>query len=84
MEKRAAAFAPVARALEALPQRAFLLDGEAVVFDRHGVSLSELVAELDGEDLDRVLYALAVVKGRQGARPGSPDDLWIPAAEPDP
>lgn len=49
----------------------------------HGVSLSELLAELDGEDLDRVLYALAVVKGRQIASPGSPDDLWIRAAEPE-
>jgi hypothetical protein len=46
------------------------------------VSLSELLAELDGEDLDRVLSAIAVVKGRQIASPGSPDDLWIRAAEP--
>jgi hypothetical protein len=48
-----------------------------------GVSVSELLAELDGEDLDRVLYAIAVVKGRQIAGPGSADDLWIRAAEPD-
>ena len=48
-----------------------------------GVSLSELLAELDGEDLDRVLYAIAVVKRRQITIPGSPDDLWIRAAEPD-
>jgi hypothetical protein len=48
-----------------------------------GVSLSELLADLDGEDLDRVLYAIAVVKGRQLASSGSPDDLWIRAAEPD-
>jgi hypothetical protein len=46
-----------------------------------GVSLSELLAELDGEDLDRVLFAIAVVKRRQIAASGSPDDLWIRAAE---
>ena len=48
-----------------------------------GVSLSELLAKLDGEDLDRVLYAIAVLKRRQGASPRSPDDLWIRAAEPE-
>ena len=48
-----------------------------------GVSLSELLAELDGEDLDRVLYAIAVLKRRRSASPGSPDDLWIRAAEPE-
>jgi hypothetical protein len=48
-----------------------------------GVTLGELLAELDGEDLDRVLYAIAVVKGRQIASPGSPGDLWIRAAEPE-
>jgi hypothetical protein len=48
-----------------------------------GVSLSKLLAELDGEDLDRVLYAIAVLKRRQSASPGSRDDLWIRAAEPD-
>ena len=37
-----------------------------------GVSLSELLAELDGEDLDRVLYAIAVVKRRQSASPDPP------------
>jgi hypothetical protein len=36
-----------------------------------GVSLSELLAELDGEHLDRVLYAIAVVKGRPITSPGS-------------
>ena len=48
-----------------------------------GVSLSELLTELDGEDLDRVLYAIGVVKRRRIAIPVSPDDLWIRAAEPD-
>ena len=37
-----------------------------------GVSLSELLAELDGEDLDRVLYAIAVLKRRPSASPRSP------------
>ena len=48
-----------------------------------GVSLGELVAELDGEDLGRVLYAIAAVKRRQIASPRSPDDLWIRASEPE-
>jgi hypothetical protein len=48
-----------------------------------GVSLGELLAELDGEDLDRVLEAIALVKRRRSANQGSPDDLWIRAAEPD-
>jgi hypothetical protein len=36
-----------------------------------------------GEDLDRVLYAIAVVKRRRIGIPGTPDDLWIRAAEPE-
>jgi hypothetical protein len=48
-----------------------------------GLSLSELLGELDGEDLDRVLEAIAVVKRRRITSSGSPDDLWIRAAEPD-
>jgi hypothetical protein len=48
-----------------------------------GVSLSELLAELDGQDLDRVLEAIAVVKRRRITSAGSPDDLWIRASEPD-
>jgi len=35
---------------------------------------------LDGEDLDCVLEAIAVVK-RRITSSGSPDDLWIRAAE---
>ena len=49
----------------------------------HGVSLSELLAELDGEDLDRVLYAMAVLKGRRSTSSGWPDDLWRRASEPE-
>jgi hypothetical protein len=49
-----------------------------------GVSLSEVLGELDGEDLDRVLYGIAVVKRSPIAIPGTPDDLWIRAAEPGP
>jgi hypothetical protein len=48
-----------------------------------GVSLSALLAELDGEDLDRVLEAIALLKRRGSPTQGSPDDLWIRAAEPD-
>ena len=47
-----------------------------------GVSLSELLAELDGDDLDRVLEAIALLKRRPSPTQGSPDDLWIRAAEP--
>ena len=43
--EKTAAFAPVARALEALPHRAFLLDGEAVAFDRHGLSRFQLLQQ---------------------------------------
>jgi hypothetical protein len=45
------------------------------------VSLSELLAELDGEDVDRVLQAIAMVNRRQLTTPESPRDLWIRAAE---
>ena len=48
-----------------------------------GVSLSELLADLDGEDLDRVLAAIALLRRRRSPTQGSPDDLWIRAAEPD-
>jgi len=48
-----------------------------------GVSLTEMLAELDGEELDRVLHAIAVVKRRRITIPGSPDDPWIRAADPD-
>jgi hypothetical protein len=48
-----------------------------------GVSLSELLAELEGEDLDRVLQAIAMVKRRRLTIPESPRDLWIRAAEPE-
>lgn len=42
---RTETFAPIARALEALSNRAFFLDGEAVVFDRHGVSRFQLLQQ---------------------------------------
>ena len=65
-------------------QQRLLFEVAAELYGREqGVSLSKLLAELDGEDLDRVLYAIAVLKRRQSASPGSPDDLWIRAAEPD-
>jgi hypothetical protein len=47
------------------------------------VSLSELLHELDGEDLDRVLQAIATVTRRQLTIEGSAADLWIRAAEPE-
>jgi hypothetical protein len=42
-----------------------------------------LLAELEGEDLDRVLQAIAMVKHRRLAIEDLPADLWIRAAEPD-
>jgi hypothetical protein len=47
------------------------------------VTLSELLAELDGEDLDRVLQAIAMVKRRRLTTQELPADLWIRAAEPE-
>ncbi len=47
-----------------------------------GVLLGELLHELDGEDLDRVLQAIAMIKRRQVMIQESPADLWIRAAEP--
>ncbi len=47
------------------------------------VSLNELLQELDGEDLDRVLQAIAMVKRRQLTIQESPADLWIRATEPE-
>jgi hypothetical protein len=56
----------------------------AELYDREqGVSLSELLHELDGEDLDRVLQAIVIVKRRLISIPRSPDDLSIRAAEPE-
>jgi hypothetical protein len=61
-----------------------LFDVAAELYDRpQGVSLSALPLELDGEDLDRVLQAIAMVKRRQLTIQGSADDLWIRAAEPE-
>jgi hypothetical protein len=47
------------------------------------VSLSDLLHELDGEDLDRVLQAIAMLKRRGVTIGESADDLWIRAAEPE-
>lgn len=47
------------------------------------VLVSDLLLELDGEDLDRVLEAIAVLKRRQLTIPTSRADLWIRASEPD-
>ena len=52
------------------------------LYDRgQDVSLTELLHELDGQDLDRVLQAVAKAKQRQLTSHGSPADLWIRAAE---
>ena len=66
-------------------ERQRLLLGVADEFyGRHqAVSLSELLFELDGEDLDRVLQAVVMVKRRQVTTPEQPADLWICAAEPE-
>jgi hypothetical protein len=54
------------------------------LYGRNGdVTLSELLAELDGEDLDRVLQAIAMIKWRQLTTQELPADLWIRAAEPE-
>lgn len=61
-----------------------LLEVAAELYGREqGVSLTELLDELDGEDLDRVLQAIAMAKRRQLTIGGSPEDLWIRAAEPE-
>jgi hypothetical protein len=46
------------------------------------VLLSEVLLELDVEDLDRVLQAIATANRRQVMIGGSPDDLWIRAPNP--
>ena len=47
------------------------------------VSLSELMEHLHGEDLDRVLEAIAIRRRRAIRGASVPTDLWIRAAEPD-
>jgi hypothetical protein len=66
-------------------ERQRLLVGVAdVLYGRNEeVTLSELLAELDGEDLDRVLQAIAMVKRRRLTTQELPADLWIRAAEPE-
>jgi hypothetical protein len=66
------------------PRQRLLFEVAAELYGRErGVSLSELLVELDGEDLDRVLYAMAVLKGRRSTSSRWPDDLWIRASEPE-
>jgi hypothetical protein len=61
-----------------------LFEVAAELYDRpQGVSLSELLRELDGEDLDRVLQAIAMLKRRQLTIEATAADLWIRAAEPE-
>ncbi len=55
---KTAAFAPVARALEKLPDRAFLLDGEVVAFDRRGVSRFQLLQQGQAEPVYAVFDCL--------------------------
>ena len=47
------------------------------------VSLNELLEHLHGEDLDRVLEAIAIRRRRAVRGAVVPTDLWIRAAEPD-
>lgn len=66
---------------EPRPLLLFQIAAELYGVEEEGVSLSELLAELDGEDLDRVLQAIAMVKRRRLTIPESPRDLWIRASE---
>jgi hypothetical protein len=61
-----------------------LFEVAVALYDREQeVSLTELLQELGGEDLDRVLQAIAMAKRRQLMSQESPTDLWIRAAEPE-
>ena len=65
-------------------RQALLFQVAAELYGREqGVSLNELLLELDGEDLDRVLQAIAMAKRRRLTVQGSAADLWIRAAEPE-
>jgi bifunctional non-homologous end joining protein LigD len=50
-------FAPLARAAKRLPASSALIDGEAVVFDEHGISRFELLQRALGEHPERIAYA---------------------------
>jgi hypothetical protein len=68
------------------PRQLLLFQIAVALYDREEeeeVSLSELLQELDGEDLDRVLQAIAMTKRRQLTSQETPADLWIRAAEPE-
>jgi hypothetical protein len=70
------------------PRQLLLFQIAVALYDREEeeeeeASLSELLQELDGEDLDRVLQAIAMTKRRQLTSQETPADLWIRAAEPE-
>ena len=50
-------FAPLCRAVEGLPASSAILDGEAAVFDRDGVSRFELLQRALGTHPERIAYA---------------------------
>lgn len=47
------------------------------------VTVDELLEQLHGEDLDRVLEAIAIRRRRAFRGVTAPTDLWIRAAEPE-
>lgn len=51
--------------------------------DEREVTLNELLDQLHGEDLDRVLEGVAIRRRRAFRGVAAPTDLWIRAAEPD-
>jgi len=51
--------------------------------DEREVTLNELLEQLQGEDLDRVLEGVAIRRRRAFRGAAAPTDLWIRAAEPD-
>lgn len=48
-----------------------------------GVSSANCSPSSTAKTVDRVLEAIAMLKRRRSPTQGSPDDLWIRAAEPD-
>lgn len=51
--------------------------------DEREVTLNQLLEQLRGEDLDRVLEGVAIRRRRPFRGTAAPTDLWIRAAEPD-
>lgn len=60
---RTAHFASVARAIQALPNKTLLLDGEVVAFDRRGLSRFQLLQNVAG-DLHYAVFDCLYVDGR--------------------